>query len=123
MPTLAERAKASQPKATTVADIPAVPEIEARLHSAANDSYRNQYRGRFDKAGTVRVRVYAPGDAKKLAGEVLAGTIADETDIEEVEVKGKALVKIEYRDTLAPNTLVVLWAPAKANIEGVRITL
>lgn len=123
MPTLAERAKARQPKATPVADIPTVPEMDATLFRAATDSYRNQFRGRMDKAGTVRVRVYAPGDAKKLSGEVLAGTIADETDVEEVEVKGKALVKIEYRDTLAANTLVILWAPAKADIQGVRVTL
>jgi len=123
MATLKERAAARKPKATPAAEIPAVPEVAASLFAAESDTRRNQYRGRIDKAGSVRVRVYAPGDAKKLAGEVLAATEADETDIEVVEIKGAEVAKIEYRDTLAPNTLVVLWAPADADIKGVRITL
>ncbi len=123
MSTLKDRAAARQPQPMASEDIPAVPEIEATLFRAASENSRNQFRGRLDKAGTVRVRVYAPGDAKKLSGEVLAATVEDETDIKIMKVGDQELAKIEYRDTLAANTLVILWAPADANIEGVRITL
>ena len=123
MSTLKERAQARKPKATPTAEIPSIPEVDVTLYAAANETRRNQFRGRLDSAGTVRVRVYAPGDAKKLSGEVLAGTVEDETDVEVLEIKGSEIVKVEYRDTLAPNTLVILWAPAEADIEGVRMAL
>lgn len=123
MPTLAEQAKARQPKATPVAEIPAVPELEMTLDTAAHGNFRNQFRGWLDEAGTVRARAYIGGDAAKLKGEVLVASSEEITHMEVIETKGGDLVKVEYRDTVQDGVLIILWAPAKASVTGVRLAL
>ena len=123
MATLAEQAKARQPKATPVAEIPAVPELDMSLYRGASGNYKNQFRGRNDEAGTVRARAYIGGDAAKLKGEILVAGASEVTHMEVVETKGGDLVKVEYRDTVQDGVLIILWAPAKAAITGVRLAL
>lgn len=121
---LKEKALARQPKATPVAEIAEIPEVEATLFQAANGNRRNQFRGRLDEAGTVRVRVYAPGDADEHRGEILVGSIdADATKLDTMKGQEGEIVKVEFDGTLAKNTLVIMWAPADADIEGVKVLL
>jgi len=123
MATLAAQAKTRQPKATPVAEIPATPELDMSLFRAAAGNYKNQFRGRNDEAGTVRARIYIGGDASQLKGEVVTVGQSEVTSIE-VDDKGE-LAKVEYRDVRTEHgvALVILWAPAKATIDGVRLAL
>lgn len=118
--TASHRAKAGTP----VDQIDATPEIEVRLFRAATATSNNQYRGRIDDAGTVRVRVYIGGKAEDHQGEILVGTLEDVTKAEAVVMPdGTELTKLEFRNTLADDSVVVLWAPDEADIEGVKIYL
>lgn len=107
-----------------VVEIPEVPEITAKLYRAAqSENRRNQYRGRIDRRGTVRVRVYSPLSHEKQTGEILVGNI--DTDATAIETStasdGTELAKVEFDGTLADNVLVVMWAPADAEIEGIKV--
>lgn len=121
--TLAQLAKERQPSATPVNEIPAVPELDMRLHQRAFDNHRNQYRGSLDEAGTVKARVYIGGDAEAHQGEILVASNEDATVMEPLKGKTGEIVKVEYRDTVQKDVLIVLWAPAAAKITGVKLTL
>ena len=121
--TLGELAKERQPKATPVDEIPAVPELDMTLRQAAFDNHRNQYRGSLDEAGTVKARVYIGGSAAEHQGEILVASNEDATLMEKRKGRTGEIVKVEYRDTVADDTLIILWAPAAAKIEGVKVTL
>ncbi|MEN8233794.1 MAG: hypothetical protein ABFR89_02585 [Actinomycetota bacterium] len=103
-------------------DVPEVIEIPMNLHLAAYDNHRNQYRGRTDAAGTARVRVYIGGDVEEHAGEIIAGTVKDITK-GSLTGRNKGLALFEYRDTVAPNTLVMVWVPKDAAHKGIKLTL
>lgn len=116
--------KAAVKQSTPVSEIDATPEIEVRLFRSATATSNNQYRGRIDEAGTVRVRVYIGGQAAEHRGEILVGTLNDVTLAEPVEMSdGTKLTKLTFTDTLADHSKVILWAPEDADIEGVKILL
>ena len=122
--TAADRvAKLNSKPATMPADkVPAVPEVEMSLYRAASGNYRNQYRGRIDKAGTVRVRVHIGGSADEHKGEILAGTAEDIT-FAELQGEKDELAYFEYRDSLQKGVLVRVWVPAKAQHDGIKVIL
>lgn len=116
--------QAAVKQSTPVHEIDSTPEIEVRLFRSATPTSNNQYRGRTDEAGTVRVRVYIGGTFDEHRGEILVGTLEDVTLAEPVEMQdGTKLTKLTFVDTLADRSKVILWAPEDADIEGVKILL
>ena len=110
--------------ATAIDELDKVPEIEATLYRTANDTRNNQYRGRNDEAGTVRVRVYIGGDAAEHAGEIITASLDDVTFAEAVEMRdGTKLTKLEFRNTVIDKGVLVMWAPEEADITGVKVIL
>ena len=122
MSTAADLVASFRPPTLEAKDIPAKPEIEMRLYRASQGNYRNQYRGRLDKAGTVRARVYIGGEPEEHRGEILVGTTKDITGAG-FTGKNDEVAYFEYDNTLADNTLVIVWLPKEAKHEGVKVLL
>lgn len=111
-------------QAVDIEELDTVPEIELTLYRSATSKSNNQYRGRNDEAGTVRVRVYIGGTAEAHAGEIFTASLDDVTRAEAVEMRdGTKLSKLEFRDTVIDKGVVVLWAPEDADIKGVKCIL
>jgi len=126
MTTAAERVEAfatTKPPQMDAADVPAVPEIVATLRTAARGNYRNLYKGWLDVAGTVRTRVYIGGDSDEHKGEILVGTSDADVTFSEFRGEDDSLAYFEYRNTLAPDTLVMVWVPRESEHDGIKITL
>lgn len=119
---LRDMAKAHKAKAADVSDIPAEAEATVRLHKRATGNHSNQYRGWMDRKGTVRFRVYSTTAPKDFRGSILAGSVeGDATLIDDDEAEATGLIKVEFDGTLEDNSLVVMWAPADADIKKVKV--
>lgn len=127
--TRAKAQKAAVPQHMAVEDIPSTIEVELTLERAAHLTpkgtlTRNQYRGRINPAGTVRVRAYVPGDYKGLAGEIFNVTVDDATLIVEPDEDADDTVsKVEWDGVAEPGVLLVLWAPEDADINDLKVII
>lgn len=107
--------------ATPIDEIPADLEIPVRLRKAAEGEYRNQYRGWFDKAGTVRVRVYAPGSAPALRGEIHTVSDTQLTD-SELMTGNDEVTKFTF-EIDDDDVTVIVWAPTELEFDTVKVLL
>ena len=121
----AQARQSTKPQPTPADELPSVIELAPDLYQIPSNGRRNQYRGRIDDYGTVRVRVYTPLSVEDQAGEILVGSIEDATSISDVQVSKdkQEYVKVEFDGTLAEGVLVLMWAPADADIDGVKLTM
>lgn len=106
-------------RAAQVTEIAGDLEIDMRLERAATESRRNQFRGWLDKKGTVRARLYIPGeDVSELFGEVYVLTKGDVTEAEATG-KNDELAHVVYE--LPGGVTAVVWAPIEADIDTITL--
>lgn len=104
------------------ADIPKDIVIDANIARYAHGNKRNQYRGRIDRAGTVRARAYIAGSVEELKGSSFTAKMEAHTQSEFVGADNE-LVKVEFDDVMGTGVFVVLWAPCDADIDSVTINV
>ena len=68
-------------------------------------------------------RVYIGGTAAEHKGEILVATMDDATNVTAQKGRSGEIVKVEFDSSVQDDTLVILWAPAKAAIEGLKVLL
>lgn len=102
--TRAKQREATKPKHDPASTVVGVQEAEATLYRAPQATNeggftRAQFRGRTNRAGTVRVRVYAVGKPADLAGEIVERTIetADSITVLPYGDEGQGKAELAYR--------------------------
>ena len=123
--TKAKARKAASPQHIASKDLAKTQEIELGFFQAPKPLKdggfgRSQSRGRINRAGTVRARVYHPADYHDLGGEIITATV-DEADAITLMGEDDNLVKVEWE--LEGNVLLLMWAPSDADIERIKVTL
>jgi len=103
-------------------EIPKDITIDATIARYAHGNKRNQYRGRIDRAGTVRARAYIAGSVAELEGTSYSAKLDEHTQSEFVG-ENDELVKVEFDDVMGKGVFVVLWAPSDADIDSVTINV